>query len=56
VGAEGASIIGISAAPQDSSMTVAMIPPWTLPKGFAMSGVGLQDISALPSCDRRNSQ
>ena len=35
-------------------MTVAMIPPWTLPKGFAMSGVGVQDISAFPSCDERN--
>ena len=49
VGAEGVSMSGIRAAPVDSSMTVAMIPPWTLPKGFAISGVGFQDISALPS-------
>src|ERR1700728_3108391 len=54
VGAEGVSINGIRAAPVDSSMAVAMIPPWTLPKGFAISGVGVQDISAFPSCDERN--
>jgi hypothetical protein len=31
------------------------MPPWTLPKGFAMSGVGVQDISAWPLLDVRNS-
>jgi hypothetical protein len=46
VGADGVSINGIRAAPQASSMTVATIPPWTLPNGFAMSGVGDHDISA----------
>ena len=56
MGAEGVSISGIRAAPHDSSMTVAMIPPWTLPNGFAISGVGVQDISALPPFDERNSQ
>ena len=49
VGAEPASIDEITAAPVSSSIIVAMIPPWTLPKGFAMSGVGVQDASDLPS-------
>jgi hypothetical protein len=52
VGAEPASIDEITAAPVTSSMTVAIIPPCTLPKGFAISGVGVQDASDRPSCIR----
>jgi hypothetical protein len=52
VGAEPDSIDDITAAPVSSSMTVATIPPWTLPNGFAMSGVGVQVASDRPSCIR----
>src|SRR6185437_7261774 len=52
VGAEAVSIDDVTAAPVTSSTTVAMIPPWTLPKGLAMSGVGVHVISAFPSCIR----
>jgi hypothetical protein len=52
VGAVPDSIDDITAAPVISSMTVATIPPWTLPKGFAMSGVGVQVASDFPSCIR----